>query len=374
LKILFFNPPLYADKYYTEAEECCFGMAGKPVVPHNLLRIASTISNFRVKATFKDYAIENKTWPDVLTDLEDYNLAFTPILHGGTAHNRYLAYYEPLHHNKKVVALCYPDAIAPEVYQYLRLDYDASLRLMHQWIPRFNGNSQINYSLYPYHNTAGKVYVVQAGTGCKYNCNFCVWAGKKYQLRPVDDVINQLSHIDRVRAPRDEIFLLSSQITSDPEWLQRFVEEKTKWLPNIRFYGDIGVGEVTEAIASLLKKSGIMNATVGAEALSDGWLRKFRKPWTYDSIKRGLLALQKADVTYHLILRCGIGETQADIAESIRNLVELNNLGVKPDYVQWGKIYPYPGTDISTLEGKQEFLPELKLYVDWLKDLGWIKR
>lgn len=372
MKVLLFNLPLYDGKFYTEAEECCFGFVGRPIVPHNFLRIASHLARSGSKVDIIDYGILKKSWDDVLSDVENYDLTVTSFFHGAYQHLRYLAFYEPLHHRKNVIGLCYPEAIQKEVYSYLHLSEDALKRFLAR-IPGFEKEVRFNYGLYPYHHVPRKVYVVQSATGCRYNCNFCVWAGKKHIAREPKAVIAQLAAIEKLRTPRDDVFLLCSQITTDKGWLRRFVELKEKSIPDLGFFGDIGIGEVDEEIAGFLKRSGIVNATIGAEALSDGWLRKFRKAWTYASIKRGLLNLQKAGVTYHVILKCGVGETLQDIGESMKNLTELVELGIKPEYTRWGKIYPYPGTAIAHLEGKQEFRKELSNYTSLLKTVGWIK-
>lgn len=372
MRVLLFNPPLYEGTYYTEAEECCFGATGRPVVPHNLLRIASFLHEKKHRVQFIDYGIEGKPWDAVIREVPRWDFAVTSVIHGGFYHERYLAFYKPLTGLKNVVALSHPESATNETQERLSLSNEKHDQFQ-KFIPSFNEKIQIDYSLYPYHQIAGKVFVVQASTGCRYNCNFCVWAGKKFQPRKPLAVVTQLANVKAVMAPRDLVFLLSSQITGDKAWLKEFVELKEKLVPDLSFQGDIGIGEVDEETAVLLKRSGIENATVGAEALSNGWLRKFRKAWTYESIKSGCLNLQKAGVSYHIILRCGIGETPADIAESIRNSTELHDLGVKPGYMRWGKIYPYPGTDIAHLDGKQVFPRELNDYVKHLGTLGWLK-
>jgi radical SAM superfamily enzyme YgiQ (UPF0313 family) len=373
MNVLLFNSPLCAEIYFIEAEECCFGMVGRPVVPFTLLRYATFLKQKGYSVTFRDYAIERLPWEQALRELAKYDMAVTSLVHGALAHEQYKAFYEPLKGQQNLIALCFPDAATDEYYECLQLERRRLDRFM-RLVPDFGElEVPIDYDLYPYHSTPNKVYVVQVATGCRYNCNFCVWAGKPYQLRAPSAVIEQLREITQRKTPRDLIFVLSSQITSDRTWLREFVGLKENLLPTLAFQGDIGIGEVDDEIAGLLKRSGIENATVGAEALSDGWLRKFRKAWTYASIKRGLLALQKAGVTYHLILRCGIGETVSDITESMKNLTELNSLGIKPGYVRWGKIYPYLGTAIANMQGKQEFRPELKLLVASLRTVGWIR-
>jgi hypothetical protein len=372
LKILLFNPPLYMNQFYHEAEECCFGAPGRPVVPYALLRAASFLQTIKYQVQFRDFAIEGKSWSLALREIPKWDRAVTSAIHGGFYHKQFLAFYEPLRGQKNLVALCYPESSNDEIQAFLSLDREKHDQFQ-KLIPSFNVEVQVNYELYPYHNVPSKVFIVQASTGCRYNCNFCVWAGKRFQPRKAKNVIDQLAEVGRLMTPSDFIFLLSSQITGDKAWLKEFVDLKEKLAPDLRFQGDIGIGEVDEETALLLKRSGIEDATVGAEALSDGWLRKFRKPWTYESIKTGCLNLQKAGVGYHLILRCGIGETSSDIAESTQNLIALDSLGVKPGRVKWGKIYPYPGTAIADRLGKQEFRPELKLFVAKLRDVGWIK-
>jgi radical SAM superfamily enzyme YgiQ (UPF0313 family) len=350
LRVLLFNPPLYLDQYYIEAEECCFGAPGRPVVPYGLLRTASFLHMMKYQVQFIDYAVEEKPWSFVLKEIPKWDLAVTSVIHGGFYHSQFLAFYTPLRGQKTLIALSYPESATNETQEFLSLNREKHAQFQ-KLIPSFDQEIKVNYSLYPYHGIASKVFIVQASTGCRYNCNFCVWAGKRFQPRMPRDVVAQLADIRALMTPSDFVFLLSSQITGDKAWLKEFVELKEKLVPDLTFQGDIGIGEVDEETALLLKRSGIENATVGAEALSDDWLRKFRKPWTYESIKSGCLNLQKAGVSYHII----------------------HSVGVKPGYVKWGKIYPYPGTAIAHLAGKQSFLPELKLYVEQIRQVGWIK-
>ena len=74
-----------------------------------------------------------------------------------------------------------------------------------------------------------------------------------------------------------------------------------------------------------------------------------------------------------MILRWGVGETQTDIIESMANASEMQELGIKPSYVKWGKITPYKGTQIYEKYKNEEqvCLPQLKTFVEWMKQLGW---
>jgi radical SAM superfamily enzyme YgiQ (UPF0313 family) len=193
-------------------------------------------------------------------------------------------------------------------------------------------------------------------------------------LKDPSVLVEELRQIAAVKSYGDSVYLLASQLTTDLDWLRRFTEEKKKICRNLNYFSDVGVGELSDEKVQLLLDSGLRDATVGVEALSDGWLKRFNKPWTYESIKRGLLIMQKHGLPFHIILRCGVGETVQEIAESILHVAELSALGVKPSYVRWGKIIPYAGTSLAESRKEQPiYHTELKNYVEWLRTIGWME-
>jgi len=385
LKVLFFQPPKYRGAYI-EAEECCWGTGGRPIVPSQLLASATWAQKNGHTVAYRDYGIEDKPWRNVVAESRQYDYVITNVAH------LYEIHYSQLEEISNLIIITIPEGYAQNFNTLLRpklVAWHEPEYVITQYLDgvkvsqptessHFNEIPAINYALYPYHKKEGKVYVVQAARDCVYRCNFCVWGGStlhtpKYTLKDPSVLVEELRQIAALKSYGDSVYLLASQITTNLDWLRRFTEEKKKNCRNLNYFSDVGVGELSDEKVQLLLDSGLRDATVGVEALSDGWLRRFNKPWTYESIKRGLLLMQKHGLPFHIILRCGVGETVQEIAESILHVSELSALGVKPSYVRWGKIIPYAGTALAERTEQPTYHTELKNYVEWLRTVGWME-
>jgi len=119
-----------------------------------------------------------------------------------------------------------------------------------------------------------KANLVQWGRGCRHNCDFCSiksFYGSQTILRPIDEVINEISELDN-----KTIFFVDDNLYHSRklliEFLQKLTPLKKKWACQI----SIDVAWDAELVL-LMKKSGCVMALVGIETFNSQNLKQMNK-------------------------------------------------------------------------------------------------
>lgn len=185
--------------------------------------------------------------------------------------------------------------------------------------------------------------------GCPYQCTFCsnpqMW-GKKYILRNVNDVLNEIKHyIERYNITSVQLYDLTAMTKKSwiLKWCQRLINDdvKVNWsLPS-------GTrSEVLDAeVLSLLKKSGCNYLVYAPESGSTVTLKNVKKRIDLSKLTRSVMEAKRQGLTIRTNLIIGFpGETWGDVFETLLYGLKMAFRGV--DEVPIFIFSPYPGTEI----------------------------
>lgn len=211
----------------------------------------------------------------------------------------------------------------------------------------------------------GKKYVpvtpVQAGRGCKFNCDFCsvcAFYNNNYKLRPVEQVIAEIKR----RKPKF-MALVDDNIFLEKEYTRELLEAlrplKIKWGTQVSL--DIA-GQ--EELLSLMAKSGCISVTLGFESLHPENLRMMNKKINLQVDYSEAVARIKA----HGIMVYGsfVFGYDHDTTDSFGKALDFaldNNLFL----ANFNPLIPHPGTKLYKRLQEENRL----LYENWWNDSSY---
>ena len=199
-----------------------------------------------------------------------------------------------------------------------------------------------NYSLdflrYPYVD-------LMTGRGCPYRCVYCLWPqtlmGRKYRVRSLDNIFQELDYILANIKGVKEIFFDDDTFTANRNTLKKFcnrvIEEGYDFTWSINCRPDI----VDKEHIDLMAKAGCRLVVVGYESGSQQMLDNIKKGTKIDEMKIFTKLCKSAGIKIHGDFMIGLpGETRGTIQQTI-NLAKQ----MMPDTFQISIATPYPGTE-----------------------------
>jgi len=196
-----------------------------------------------------------------------------------------------------------------------------------------------------------KRVLYQLSSGCPWSCKFCHWAGQRLRRRDADlavvEIAELLRRVPEARTDRGgwSVSLLCNEITGRGErhmaWLTTLLEGLEAM--DIRWRTDANVRTMTREQVAMLAAAGCADVTLGIEFLEDGVLRRLGKGHTVEEAFEAMRWLQDAGIKYHFQLRQGVGETEADLAACMMNLLWMREWGLEPLWVRPGPMVEWPG-------------------------------
>ncbi|MFP4627328.1 MAG: radical SAM protein [Natronomonas sp.] len=163
--------------------------------------------------------------------------------------------------------------------------------------------------------------VLQAVTGCPFNCSFCTL------YRTTDVTVRSIeafeAHVEAVKSffgrglsSRRGVFVGDGNPLAVPEQLSGMLAVAARILPNQVERGVLAFGNV-RTVANLSQQSletlaekGLERVAVGAESGSNTILELLRKPQTPGEIREGIDRLKSADIDVSVILLAGVGGSE----------------------------------------------------------------
>lgn len=198
---------------------------------------------------------------------------------------------------------------------------------------------ELDYGLLgPERGYNGWITQVQASLGCKFACKFCVipaFHGKKYVMRDVDDVVEEIA-----RAPTRRVLFVDDNLLNRPGWLDALCDRLRplgkEWIAQV----SMDIGKQTRLIKKLAK-SGCGWLNVGIESVHAGTLADQRK-WQND-VTNYLAALHRIrdegiNISAGMVL--GFPDEPPDVFDLTGEFLDRAPI----DITVFHLYCPYPGT------------------------------
>ncbi|MEQ8197222.1 MAG: radical SAM protein [Clostridiaceae bacterium] len=221
--------------------------------------------------------------------------------------------------------------------------------------------------------------IIQATVGCAHNkCSFCtMYKDKKFRIRPLDDIFQDLSMARRHYSKVQRIFLADGNaLVMKTEQLAAILEKIKILFPEcerVTCYAsasDVLRKSLDELI--LLKNLGLAMVYIGVESGSDDILVEIKKDASSEAMVEAGSRVKAAGMKLSAMLISGLGgkeKTESHARESARVINDMN-----PDYLGLLTLGVYPDTEMydrvsrgeMTLLEPMDILKEARMLIDGL--------
>lgn len=212
-------------------------------------------------------------------------------------------------------------------------------------LPTAQDIPEINLDI-AYGNEHMSIYQIQLSRGCPYNCSFCnirFVAGKQIRSRNIETC---LEHIIKAKKSHDKMKMVT--ITDD---CPTFDKERFKTF--LRLYKETAIGcnlcidnvranLIDEEMIRLYKEAGGQNICLGTESGHPEVFKLTTKGESIEDIIKAGRLVHKYDLKLGLCFVIGLPE---DSLERNLHSVKLAKT-LKPEYIFWNMVVPWPGTKI----------------------------
>lgn len=238
----------------------------------------------------------------------------------------------------------WPDVLADFKKHALKPFYQSSdfCAIENLPVPRRN---LLNRKAYFFVNT------IQTTRGCPFDCEFCSvtsFYGRTYRVRPVKDIINELSHMERgfVFFVDDNIVGVSSYAK---ELFKALIPLKVKW------FSQASLSIVRDkALLELARQSGCRGLFVGFESLSQESLKALGKSVNrVHEYKESIKMLHDHGIGIQGSFIFGTDQDEPSVFSDVLRFIEKTNL----EAALFSVLTPFPGTRIyDTLQKENRIL------------------
>lgn len=168
-------------------------------------------------------------------------------------------------------------------------------------------------------STACRWFPVEASRGCRHNCAYCIFPGRKGQsFRDPDQVVAEMRQLNRSRGIRKFDFLDSS-LTSDPEFVLKLCAaiRREKLSVTWKCWARPDAFAKSPGLAVEMAGAGCRKVLLGVESIHEDILSKMRRPMSRSLIEAGLARVFASGIKVHGLFVIGFpGETEATAAET----------------------------------------------------------
>ena len=233
----------------------------------------------------------------------------------------------------------------------------------------------------------GDSYILQITYGCSYNkCTFCsMYKSKKFQIRPVEEVKEDIDRAKRVFPDERRVFLADGDgFILKTEKLVEILEYLNKAFPYLHRVGIYsnphGILEKSEEELKTLKKLKLRIAYLGLESGSDLILKKVNKGYSSAEMIESVVKAQSCGIKMSVIVLLGLGGNDLMREHALKTAEILNKM--EPRYLSALTLMPVKGTILYeeekkgffTLPGPSDILKEMKVIIENLNLKGTVFR
>jgi magnesium-protoporphyrin IX monomethyl ester (oxidative) cyclase len=215
----------------------------------------------------------------------------------------------------------------------------------------------------PLRGEISKPYTIMiTSRGCPYNCVFCsncvVW-GKKWRARSPKSVVDELEHVIKTYGIK-QVDVSDDNLTLDKERMAQICELIVQRGLRVEWFTPNGVRADTldEPLLRKMKRAGCKKIRLapesGVQRVVDDVIRK---NLDLKSVERAVIACKRVGIKVGCFFVLGlIGETKADIEETIKFAYKLKKLGA--DNFIFSIAMPLYGTEFFEQAKQGGFLRE----------------
>ncbi len=211
------------------------------------------------------------------------------------------------------------------------------------WVSRVYAK-QLNISDYFNPNALYPMVTLITSRGCPFLCRFCVYpqtmTGRKFRLRSVEDVVEEIRFVQTAFPNVKSIFLEDDTLTVNKSRLVAFSDALIKSDVRIPFVANSRIDLDLETM-KIMKSAGCKQLCVGFESGNQKILNEMRKGTKIERMEVFMENARKAGILIHGCFMVGFpGETKETAEQTIKLALRLN-----PDTVQFYPVMVYPGTE-----------------------------
>ena len=199
-----------------------------------------------------------------------------------------------------------------------------------------------NRYFYVFHN---KVALIKTSFGCPFQCKFCFCrkiTGDKYFARPLEEVMDELAHINE-----KEIYIVDDDFLVSAERTEKFIGllKERKLKKRFLVYGRADFIAKNAALISKFRKVGLRTIIVGLESFEDAELTSFNKQTSQTINKQAMRVLNQNKVDCYAAVIISPGWDKNDFKKAGDIMLEL---GIR--FVNLQPLTPLKGTGLDVKE------------------------
>jgi radical SAM superfamily enzyme YgiQ (UPF0313 family) len=193
----------------------------------------------------------------------------------------------------------------------------------------------------------GSPCTVITGRGCPYGCIFCSgrrMLGRKVRFRDPGLVVDEIEMIKRDYGFQ-QVNIVDDTFTVNHPHAYQVCEEMLRRNLNINWSAFARVDNMTDELATLMKRAGCNTVLFGVESADEDILKTIRKGLTPDDVRNGVRIATGAGIQVYCSFIIGLpGESADTIQKSIAFTDEINRkYGAEYGYHM---LSPLPGTEL----------------------------
>lgn len=176
--------------------------------------------------------------------------------------------------------------------------------------------------------------------GCPFQCIFCNRFGRKLRMHSPEYVLAEIESLIKLNI--NQVFIFDDTFTVNRSRVQKICQEIINKGINIKWDARCRVDTVTYDMLKLMKQAGVSRISFGIESGSEKVLKNLRKQISLEKTIEVFKWCKTENITTFADFIIGSpGETLDEYKKTLKFIKK-----VKPDYLQFSIMCPYPGTDL----------------------------